>query len=478
MPIVDVRNIPTVVEFAPENKVVEFDEETVTAEVVVGPTVVEFSWGELVPGPGLRGGGVFEGTVHIDQDIPSLPNNSEPIDPEADYLMLWDASSNLHVKVLAQLGAGGIAEIPWATREETDAGVLTDKALNPDVGAYAYDRFRHVGQHSAGKGTATVVVTPSAGSFQIDGSLSNVFRLDMTNNFVLANPINPVNGQTINIHIVQDVAGGHTLTFGNQWKFTNRITPVLTSTAYASDLLSCQWDETDSVMKCSFIPDFGAGYTPPTAPDFVDFAFVNVGGGNNLFRDVVGTDVNFRTIVGDGDIAVSTVGDTIVVGHTSPIVDSVQYIDELLDVDAPAPAIGDTLTWNGTAWVSAQGRKWTLGATWTNGPNALATPVNAVHAYVSEPATLVGWYLLTDSASGSCVVDVRRTPFISYPVDAVDTLCDGVEPTITDAYAANDTDLTGWTTALNEGDVLQFVLESVSGFTTVQIILVLQRDNA
>lgn len=107
MPVVDVRNIPTVVEFAPEHKVVEFNEETVTAEVVVGPTVVEFSWGELVPGPGLRGGGVFEGTVHIDQDIPSLPNNSEPIDPNADYIMLWDASRNLHVKVLAAFGGGG-----------------------------------------------------------------------------------------------------------------------------------------------------------------------------------------------------------------------------------------------------------------------------------------------------------------------------------------------------------------------------------
>lgn len=107
MPIVDVRNIPTVVEFAPENKVVEFTEEAVTAEVVVGPTVVEFSWGELVPEPGLSGGGVFEGRVYIRPDIPTLPSNSEPVDPNADYLMLWDASSDTHVKVLANLGGGG-----------------------------------------------------------------------------------------------------------------------------------------------------------------------------------------------------------------------------------------------------------------------------------------------------------------------------------------------------------------------------------
>lgn len=320
MPVVDVRNIPTVVEFAPDNKVVEFNEELVTAEVAVGPTVVEFSWGELVPGPGLRGGGVFEGTVHIDQDIPSLPNNSEPIDPEADYLMLYDASSNLHVKVLAQLGAGGIAEIPWATREETDAGVLTDKALNPDVGAYAYDRFRHVGQHAAGKGTATVNLSPVSGVVTVNGALSNVFYLTLNDNITqMANPINPVNGQTINIHLKQPVAGGKVIqAWGDQWTFTNKINPVLSTAGNAHDMLSCQWNEVDGKMHCSFLPNYGANYTPPPETPFENFNFINLGGGNEVFKDIVVTDINLRTIVGGGDINVSTADDTIVVSYTAP----------------------------------------------------------------------------------------------------------------------------------------------------------------
>lgn len=335
MPVVDVRNIPTVVEFASEHKVVEFTEEAVTAEVVVGPTVVEFSWGELVPGPGLRGGGVFEGTVHIDQDIPSLPNNSEPIDPGADYLMLYDASSNLHVKVLAQLGAGGIAEIPWATREETDAGVLTDKALNPDVGAYAYDRFRHPGQHSAGKGTETALLTPVSGVVTVDGERSNVFRLVLDSDVTFANPINPINGQTINIQLKQNVVGGHSITeFGSQWKFVNRINPVLSSAPNAIDVLSCQWNEIDGIMECSFLPNYGSGYTAPEPPTAADLVFTNVGGGNNIYRDRSGLNVNFRTIVGEGDIEVATVGDTIAVRYTTPLAVDYSNVPFLIAGDA------------------------------------------------------------------------------------------------------------------------------------------------
>lgn len=136
MPVVDVHDIPTVVEFASEHKVVEFTEESVTAEVVVGPTVVEFSWGELVPEPGLSGGGPFEGRVFIRPDIPTLPTNSEPIDPEADYLMLYDASSETHVKVLAQLGGGGSGD--GGTYEGSNLGTgaavykETDQAATPN----------------------------------------------------------------------------------------------------------------------------------------------------------------------------------------------------------------------------------------------------------------------------------------------------------------------------------------------------------
>jgi Concanavalin A-like lectin/glucanases superfamily len=158
MPIIDVRNIPTVVEFAPENQVVEFTEDSVTAEVVVGPTVVEFSWGELIPEPGLSGGGVFEGRVYIRPDIPTLPSNSEPVDPSADYLMLWDASSDTHVKVLANLGGGGGGGDYIGVNLGTGAEVYkeTNDAVDPRE-----HKFRSI------KAGSNVVVTQLANEIEI-----------------------------------------------------------------------------------------------------------------------------------------------------------------------------------------------------------------------------------------------------------------------------------------------------------------------
>jgi hypothetical protein len=336
MPVVDVRNIPTVVEFAPENKVVEFTEEAVTAEVVVGPTVVEFSWGELIPEPGLSGGGVFEGRVYIRPDIPTLPTNSEEVDPEADYIMLWDASSDTHVKVLAQLGAGGIAEIPWATREETDAGILTDKALNPDVGAYAYDRFRHAGQHAAGKGTEGFIVPLVSGAFTIDCHESNVFEIVLTQNASIPSPINPIKGQTINVLIKQDVVGDRTVTWGGDWTFFSGI-PVLSTDAFATDMLSCQWDDSALKWRCSFLTGFTEGVIGTGVP----YSVANIGTGAQVYKQTVnelGTDVSqLRSLLGEDGVTVTQNANEITFSLTRKI--SVQPTEPV------APAIGDLWFW-------------------------------------------------------------------------------------------------------------------------------------
>ena len=159
-------------------------------------------------------------------------------------------------------------------------------------------------------------------------------------------------------------------------------------------------------MRCSFIPNFGAGYIPPPDYTISDFAFINLGGGNEV---VIGTDLYlpelyFRTIVGEGDVEVRTEGDNIIVSYSAPV-QTISVLNDLIDVDAPTPAVGDTLVFDGTNWVPASGRRWTVGATWTNGPNALIIPVNDVNSVISEKCAIVGWYLLTDGGSGSCVVD-------------------------------------------------------------------------
>lgn len=374
-------------------------------------------------------------------------------------------------------GGGGIAEIPYATRAETDAGVLTDKALNPDVGAYAYDRFRYPGRHAAGKGTKVVSLQATSGVFTIDCLKSNVFEAVLTEaDMVFANPLNPINGQTINIHVRQTVEGGRQATFGDAWTFTNRIDPTFTEDASATDLLSCQWDASAGKMRCSFLPNFGSGYVPP--PDYTigDFSFINLGGGNEVVigRDPYFPEVTFRTIVAEGDIDVRTEGDTIVISYSAPV-QTIETLNDLVDVDAPAPVVGDQLTFDGTNWVPASGRRWTVGATWTNGPNELIIPVNDVNSVISEKCAIVGWYLLSDGGTGSCEVDILRVPINEFPPLTSDSICGGNKPAISSAFMAEDAVLTDWSVDCEQGDLLQFQLNSVDTFTTVQIILILEK---
>jgi len=59
-------------------------------------------------GGGLRGGGTLEQNLYIELDIPSLDVYPDTLDPEADYLAIFDASTGLHKKVL-------LSNLPYAS---------------------------------------------------------------------------------------------------------------------------------------------------------------------------------------------------------------------------------------------------------------------------------------------------------------------------------------------------------------------------
>jgi hypothetical protein len=100
------------------------------------------------------------------------------------------------------------------------------------------------------------------------------------------------------------------------------------------------------------------------------------------------------------------------------------------------------------------------------------TPVLApltVPLYFPSAATILSATILTLGGTGSCVVDVRKGTFSAYP--ALSSICGGSKPTVSSGTKSTDTTLSGWTTAVAAGDVLTFVLESSSVFTTIAINL-------
>jgi hypothetical protein len=82
---------------------------------------------------------------------------------------------------------------------------------------------------------------------------------------------------------------------------------------------------------------------------------------------------------------------------------------------------------------------------------------------------------LAATATGSAVADIWRVPPGGFPPSAADSITAAAPPTLADARFAQDATLVGWTTALEAGDILAFVLTSVAGIGQLTLSLALAR---
>lgn len=88
--------------------------------------------------------------------------------------------------------------------------------------------------------------------------------------------------------------------------------------------------------------------------------------------------------------------------------------------------------------------------------------------FIPVSCTIKGVTLLGD-VTGSCVVDIWKSTFASFPPTNVNSICSGAKPTIVSGVKFRDTTLTGWSTGVLSGDILRVNLDSVSGFTRLSI---------
>ena len=94
-----------------------------------------------------------------------------------------------------------------------------------------------------------------------------------------------------------------------------------------------------------------------------------------------------------------------------------------------------------------------------------------VPIYVRSACTLIEATILTQGGTGSCVVDIWKTPIGTYPPTSANSICGGNYPSITSGTTLVKTSLTGWTTAVSAGDTIMFHLTSSSTFTYITIQL-------
>lgn len=100
-----------------------------------------------------------------------------------------------------------------------------------------------------------------------------------------------------------------------------------------------------------------------------------------------------------------------------------------------------------------------------------SVPTTGSKGYLEVPfaCTIVGATMVSDR-TGSAVIDVKKSDYAGFPTNA--SICAAAKPTLTAARKSQDLTLTGWTTALAKGDILEFNLDSAA--TLYRVMLSLQ----
>jgi hypothetical protein len=143
-----------------------------------------------------------------------------------------------------------------------------------------------------------------------------------------------------------------------------------------------------------------------------------------------------------------------------------EILAALVTVDGP----GSGLDADSVDGISGAGMTRIIGFTIDGDGSVLTT--GAKKAYVTVPfaGTIVAWTLLADQA-GDVVVDVWKDVLANFPPTVADTITAAAKPTLSAASSGTSSTLTGWTTAVAAGDVLEVNVDSVATITKLVLQL-------
>jgi len=101
-----------------------------------------------------------------------------------------------------------------------------------------------------------------------------------------------------------------------------------------------------------------------------------------------------------------------------------------------------------------------------DGAGSAILPGSKGYVRVPYPCNIKGWTILGDQA-GSIVVDVKKCAYAGFPVTA--SIAGAEKPTLVAAQKGQLLTLTLWTIALLAGDIIEFVVDSATTVTRVNL---------
>lgn len=179
---------------------------------------------------------------------PTGPQGPLPTTPGSDQQVILNRAG--------QLGSSGnltydyTNNVLWVSGGSVEAVYLyTDYIVSQAGGSIRVN---------AGIGTPAHDYGAVSGSFAFNCAISNVAKMEMVGNCSFGLPLNPTDGQTINLFVQQDQNGGHVMTWPSQgaWYWSGSNTQTLSTPQYSIDLIVATYVGVWGIWLASLIKNF------------------------------------------------------------------------------------------------------------------------------------------------------------------------------------------------------------------------------
>lgn len=138
--------------------------------------------------------------------------------------------------------------------EPADATILKDADIGVSVQAYnANNAVLNVAQTFSGAQTMSTTELTYAATITPDFSVNSHQKITLTGNVTIANPTNPIEGQTGTLKITQDATGGRTVAWGTYYKWEGGVAPTYVTTANSVSTYSYKVESSTSILVVPII---------------------------------------------------------------------------------------------------------------------------------------------------------------------------------------------------------------------------------